>query len=76
MATYNVETHQLQILFYEVEADSPGQAEKEFRSLGTLMGDESRVYQPHKVILICPQCQGSNLTEDKRRCWDCDGGPG
>ena len=22
------------------------------------------------------ECEGSNLTEDKSRCWDCDGGPG
>ena len=25
---------------------------------------------------VCPECDGTNLTEDKTRCWDCDGGPG
>ena len=24
----------------------------------------------------CPECDGTNLTEDKTRCWDCNGGPG
>jgi len=75
MATYKVVTHHLQELTWEVEADSPEQAEEEFGSLGTLIGDESRLYQPHKVILICPQCQGSNLNEDKTLCWDCEGQP-
>ncbi len=22
------------------------------------------------------ECEGSNLTEDKTRCWNCEGGPG
>ena len=26
--------------------------------------------------LHCPECDGTNLTEDQTRCWDCDGGPG
>ena len=25
---------------------------------------------------VCPECDGTNLNEDKTRCWDCDGGPG
>ena len=28
------------------------------------------------TIRRCPQCTESNLTEDKSRCWNCDGGPG
>ncbi len=28
------------------------------------------------VVVECSECDGTNLTEDKTRCWDCDGGPG
>ena len=38
---------------------------------------------PTKKLIIekmddsyCPECDGTNLTEDKTRCGDCDGGPG
>ena len=27
-------------------------------------------------LYYCPECDGTNLTEDKTRCRDCDGGPG
>ena len=32
---------------------------------------ENEIDGPH-----CPDCDGTNLTEVKTRCWDCDGGPG
>ena len=75
MATYKVVTHHLQELTWEVEADSPEQAEEEFGSLGTLISDESNESETVEVILICPQCQKSNLNEDKTLCWDCEGQP-
>tara|TARA_R100000808_G_C2118557_1_gene130451 strand:- start:693 stop:920 length:228 start_codon:yes stop_codon:yes gene_type:complete len=75
MATYKVVTHHLQELTWEVEADSPEQAEEEFGSLGTLISDESNESETVEVILICPQCQKSNLNEGKTLCWDCEGQP-
>ena len=74
MATYKVVTHHLQELTWEVEADSPEQAEEEFGSLGTLIKDYSGESKTVEVILICEECRESNLTEDKTRCWDCDPG--
>ena len=75
MATYKVVTHHLQELTWEVQADSPEQAEEEFGSLGTLISDESNESETVEVVLICPQCQKSNLNEDKTLCWDCEGQP-
>ena len=67
-------THHLQELTCKVEADSPEQAEEAFGSLGTIISDESNESQTVEVILICEECRESNLTEDKRRCWNCDPG--
>ena len=75
MATYKVVTHHLQELTWEVEADSPEQAEEEFGSLGTLIEDYSGESKTVEVILICPQCTESNLNEGKTLCWDCEGQP-
>tara|TARA_R100001594_G_scaffold6506_1_gene18406 strand:- start:6937 stop:7380 length:444 start_codon:yes stop_codon:yes gene_type:complete len=38
---------------------------------------DSRLIEVQDMLTsTCPQCTESNLTEDKRRCWNCDGGPG
>ena len=38
---------------------------------------DSRLIEVQDMLTsTCPQCTESNLTEDKTRCWDCDGGPG
>ena len=36
---------------------------------------DSRLIEVQDMLTsTCPQCEESNLTEDKRRCWNCDPG--
>ena len=51
MATYKVVTHHLQELTWEVEADSPEEAEEKFGSEGTVISDESNESETIEVTL-------------------------
>ena len=52
MATYKVVTHHLQELTWEVEADSPEEAEEKFGSEGTVINDESNESETIEVTLV------------------------
>jgi len=51
MATYKVVTHHLQELTWEVEANSPEEAEEKFGSEGTVISDESNESETIEVTL-------------------------
>ena len=44
---------------------------KEARSEILALGDAMENCGVFEVIEMCPDCQGSNLNEDKTKCWDC-----
>ena len=58
-------------LLNEVDLSNEG-----FEDMMTTLLDEVSEELTLRQEQTCPQCEGSNLTEDKTRCWDCDGGPG
>ena len=58
-----------QKLLNEVDLSSEG-----FEDMMTTLLDEVSEELTLKQEKTCPQCEESNLTEDKSRCWNCDPG--
>ena len=78
MATYEIQRTQKIMQECLVKATSKKEALHLVRNMGVghFTNDEYEVVYTYRVkdTIVCPECDGTNLTEDKSRCWNCDPG--